>query len=121
MSLSMRLQILKDAGQLNEANYQAITKVIEMLADDWNIELTEENGAMFITHLAIAFERIAKGETVKPVEDFVLEELKGQKCFTYCSQALVSITAILGDEIPAEEEGYILIHLCTLFTKEVQI
>lgn len=121
MDLRMRLQILKDAGQLSEENYRAITRVIEMLADDWNIGLTEENGAMFITHLAIAFERIGKGETVKPVDECVLDELKGQSCFSYCRQALVSIANILGREIPEEEEGYVLIHLCTLFAKEVQI
>ena len=120
MDLSVRLQILQDAGQLSEANHRAIAGIIAMLADDWNIELTEENGAMFVTHLAIALERIAKGEPVKPVEEYVLAELKSQDCFGSCRRALAGIAAIVGREFPEEEEGYVLIHLCTLFAKEAQ-
>lgn len=120
MDLTMRLQILKDAGQLSEKNYQVIVKVIQMFGDDWNIGLSEENGAMFVTHLAVALERIERGEPVKPLDESIAAELKAQACYADCNQALLRIETIFGRTISEAEKGYLLVHLCTLYAKEVQ-
>lgn len=118
MDLMLRLSILHDAGQLSATNHQAILKIIDFFRTNWGIELNEENGSMLITHLAIAFERIAKGETVAAVESFVLDELKSQPCFDKSETTLTAMAELLGQEIPVNEQGYIHIHLCTLFSEE---
>jgi transcriptional regulatory protein LevR len=118
MDLMLRLRILREAGQLKEKNYEAILKVIELLNTRWGVVLTEDNGAAFTTHLAIAFERMDKSEPVAGIGDYIMQELTSQPCFSQSGEALKAIAVIYGREIPEYEEGYILIHLCTLFSKE---
>jgi transcriptional regulatory protein LevR len=118
MDVMLRLQILCEAGQLREKNYEAILKVIELLNTRWGVVMTEENGAALITHLAIAFERMDKGEPVVPIGDYIMQELTSQSCFNQGGKVLTAIAVIYGREIPEYEAGYILIHLCTLFSKE---
>ena len=54
MDLTIRLNILRDAGQITEKTYNQILKVIAFFKEKLGIELKEENGAMFITHLSSA-------------------------------------------------------------------
>lgn len=117
MNLTIRLQILKDAGQLSENNYQIIQQIIGLFKTKWNLNLTEENGAMFITHLVVAFARIDKEEDLLGLDKGIIQELEGSKCFSQSAQVLQDIEDALSKEISDSEKGYILVHLCTLFAK----
>ncbi|TDT61329.1 PRD domain-containing protein [Fonticella tunisiensis] len=118
MDLNIRLQILKDADQISLENYDAIIKVIEIFERELNIKLTEENGAMFITHLAIAFERIKKGEMVEDINDTIYEEIKNSSRFTSSEKFLELLEKELNIEIPESEKTFIMMHLCVLFESE---
>lgn len=118
MDLNIRLQILKDADQISLENYDAIIKVIEIFERELNIKLTEENGAMFITHLAIAFERIKKGEMVEDINDTIYEEIKNSSRFTSSEKFLELLEKELNIEIPESEKTFIMMHLCALFERE---
>jgi transcriptional regulatory protein LevR len=114
MKLDTRLQILKDSGQISEKNYQGILNVISMMGKKWGIELTEENGAMFITHLAVAAGRIERGKAVEEVDQGVYDEVLSNRNFTMCGQAANDVESEMGIKIPDNEKKLLMIYLCML-------
>lgn len=115
MDLSMRLDILKNAGQISGETYDALIRIIKMFKNKWEIELTEENGAMLITHLSIALERIKKNELVDGIEAETYEEIKNHCQYEKCKNIFEDITKETAIEIPKNEETFIMMHLCALF------
>ncbi len=117
MDLLTRIQILKDAEQITEETKQGMIKVIEMFDREYSIKLTEENGAMLITHLCIAIERIKKNEMVNKIDSMLYEEIKNSDFFKISLQALGKMERELGITIPEIEQQFILMHLCVLFDR----
>lgn len=115
MELNTRLQILRDAGQISQENYDAMLKIISMFEVKWGIKLTEDNGAMFITHFTVAFERIAKDETVDPMNEDALKEIRENENYYKCKEILKTIENELGIRIPENEESFLMIYLCILY------
>ena len=76
MDLTIRLNILRDAGQITEKTYNQILKVIALFKEKLGIELKEENGAMFITHLSSALTRIEENKLVENIDEFIFEQVK---------------------------------------------
>ncbi|SFB25813.1 PRD domain-containing protein [Clostridium frigidicarnis] len=116
MDLIVRLNILRDAGQVSEKTYNQLLKVIRYFKEKRNIELTEENGAMLITHLSSALARIEKNELVNSIEEIIFEEIK--KDINY--KKVVEITDDMEETIgklPREERDFIEMHICTLLNK----
>lgn len=118
MELSERLDLFMHSGQISEASYKALLRVIDMFKRQYGIVLTEENGAMFITHLSIANERIKKQEFIKPVDKEIYKEIENDLSFNRAEQAFGLIQQELNITIPDNEKGYIMIHLCILFKQE---
>ncbi len=117
MDLSLRLNILKDAGQIDDEIHNNLIKIIDIIKEKWGIELAEENGAMFITHLSIALKRIKENNIVEPMEDFLYEGLKKEKDFEKALEMLNILQKEIHISIPEEEKSFILMHLCTLLTQ----
>lgn len=118
MDLTIRLQILKDAGQLSSENFEGILRIIEMFQRELNIKLTEENGAMLITHLAVAVERIKRNEPVDSIDADIYEEVKNSSRFKGAGAALKLVEGELGIDIPENEKTFIMMHICALFENE---
>jgi transcriptional antiterminator len=121
MELDIRLQILKDADQICEETFEALKRVIEMFKNRWRIELTEDNGAMLITHLSVALERIKRGEEIKGIDSEIYNQIESHYEFEKCRQVLKDITYEAGINIPKSEETFIMMHLCTLFESNNKI
>lgn len=115
MDLNERLEIFKDSGQISGESYEALLRVIDMIKLQYGIVLTEENGAMFITHLSIANERIKKQEFIESIDKEIYKEIENDENYHKADQAFDSIEQELNIEIPENEKGYIILHLCTLF------
>lgn len=115
MELDVRLNILKEAGQISEETFEALKRVINMLNDKFDIKLTEENGAMLITHLSVALERIKKGEIIEGIDSEIYEQIKNHPAYKECIKVLKSIEEESNIKIPENEETFIMMHLCTLF------
>ncbi|MCM0649734.1 PRD domain-containing protein [Clostridium swellfunianum] len=114
MELDVRLQILKDAGQISEETFEALKQVINMFKDNWELVLTEENGAMFITHLCVAMERIKQDKAIDGIDSEVYEEIKNDENFSKSKLIFQDIIKTANIEIPENEETFIMMHLCTL-------
>lgn len=114
MDLQLRLQILKDAGQISEETFESLKRIIEMFKDKWNIELVEENGAMLMTHLSVAMERVKRGEVIEGIDEVIYNEIKNHCEFERCKQIVKDISKQARINIPENEETFIMMHLCTL-------
>ena len=115
MELDIRLKILMDSGQISEETFETLKKVIGMFKNKWSILLTEDNGAMLITHLSVAIERIKKGEEIKGIDSEIYSQIKNHCEFAKCRQVLKDIVYEAEINIPEYEETFIMMHLCTLF------
>ena len=118
MELDIRLGILKDAGQIDEDVYRNVIKVISIFHDRWSIDLKEENGAMIITHLCIALQRVKKNCSVEKIDEEIYEEVKQNQYFETSQKALCNIISEMNMDIPESEKSFLLMHLCVLFEKE---
>jgi len=118
VELDIRLGILKDAGQIDEEVYRNVLKVISVFHDRWSIELKEENGAMLITHLCIALQRVKNNCPVEKIDEELYEEVKQNQYFEISQKALSNIKSEMNMDIPEGEESFLLMHLCVLFEKE---
>ncbi|MBU3145821.1 PRD domain-containing protein [Clostridium sp. CF012] len=118
MELDIRLGILKDAGQIDEDVYRNVIKVISIFRDRWSIDLKEENGAMLITHLSIALQRVKNNCPVEKIDEEIYEEVKQNQYFQTSEKALRSIKSEMNMDIPESEKSFLIMHLCALFEKE---
>lgn len=116
MDLTLRLNILRDAGQIDDEIHDNLLKIIDIVKEKWGIELTEENGAMFITHMSIALKRIKENNIVEPMEDFLYEGLKKEKNFEKSEEMVNIFVQEINISIPEEEKSFIVMHLCTLLS-----
>lgn len=117
MDLTVRLQILKDSGQIDEEIYNNLLKVIESFNNNFQIKLLEENGGMFITHLAVALARIKNKELVEPIEELIFEEIRNDSNFEKAKEILTKIEEDINISIPEVEKTFILMHIVTLLSK----
>lgn len=116
MDLNIRLNILKNAGQISEENYEKIILIIKHFKEEIGIELTEENGAMFITHLSSALSRIEKNELVNKIDDCIFNEVKNDINYIKTVEIVKTIEKLIGI-FPNEERDFIEMHICTLLNK----
>jgi transcriptional regulatory protein LevR len=116
-TIHQRLDILKQGNQITEKMEMAITTLLEKLEDIYQLEVTEENGAMLVMHLAIALARIEQGETVARMDDVVIDQIRGAKGFDELPEFLGDLESEMGWKIPAEEFEYIALHFCTVIEK----
>lgn len=116
MDLTIRLNILRDAGQITEKTYNQILKVIALFKEKLGIELKEENGAMFITHLSSALTRIEENKLVENIDEFIFEQVKSDINYKRAVEVTNYLEEILG-ELPRQERDFIEMHICTLLNK----
>lgn len=116
MDVSARLNILLENNVITEEVYNNINKVINKLKDKFNIEITEENGGMFITHLSMALARREKGETVNRIEKTIFKEIKNDVNYQKALEIVNYIEEVI-DNLPIEEREFIEMHICTLLNK----
>ncbi|WML34929.1 PRD domain-containing protein [Clostridium sp. OS1-26] len=117
MDLGLRLNILKEGGQIDEGIYNNLIKTIEIFDKNFEIKLTEENGAMFVTHLSAALNRIKKNELVKPIEKEIFTEVEKDNNFKKANEILDLLEEIIKIYIPEVERTFILMHIVTILSK----
>lgn len=117
MELKERLDIFMNSGQISTKEFEAFLEIIERF-DDFGISLNEENGAMLITHLCVAINRIRNNDLVKDFDSEMYAEIENNKSFHKSKDAFSMIQEILQIQIPDCEKDYIIVHLCALFERE---
>ena len=111
--LKQRIQILKMGGVIGEDVAAFMEQVIDMMAADYP-QIPHDPAAMFTTHLAMALERIKKGEIVEALDEEIFAEVL--ECPEYPTaltfrDKMLSFCPI---PFPASEAQFILMHLCNM-------
>lgn len=115
--LLLRLNLLSDAGEIDEKIKYAIINFLENFKKAYSIEITEENGSMLVTHLAMALARIKRGEEIDTVDEEIFKEVKETNIYKEIPRFYAEIENELNIQIPEVEKDYIALHVCTLIEK----
>lgn len=117
MELKERLEMFKNSDQISQKDFEALLKIIESFSV-FGILLNEENGAMLITHLCVAINRIKNNNLVEAIDAEAYKEIENNASFNMAELAFLMIQRKLRLQIPDCEIGYIMFHLCILFERE---
>jgi len=120
MDLTERLNILLESGQITELVYNKLLKMIKAFPIKFGIELTEENGAMMITHIAQAIMRVEKGEKINEPDPLIIEQLKNEGQYMKMSDIYDKTCLLLEMDFPAYEKWFVLVHLGKLIHPDNQ-
>ena len=104
-SISNRLLGLVDRGKLI-----AVEKSVENIRKELPYELADSSYIGLVVHLALAIERLQKGENIH-FDRAYLEELKGSQEYKFAKKLIHSLEKLFDMDIPNDEIGYITMHL----------
>ena len=112
-ALDERIAVMKDTEIINAATAEKLALIQNMLMTNYGIQLTEENAAPFVTHIALAFERLNKNEEISPIDDFIFEEIKASEDYAHASEIADCICKMdtVAKALPESEKACIIIHL----------
>ena len=116
--LYMRLDLLEEAGEIDSSTKESVANFVKAIENKYFIKVTEENGSMLVTHLAMALSRIKKGKKIESINEELFEEVRKTKTYNKLPEHYKKIEDELNIIIPKEEKDYIALHVCTLIDKE---
>lgn len=115
MSFEERFQLLLESGQLTEPVLEVTREIVTAIQNRYGITLTEENAGMFVTHIAMALQRIASGQPLETVSDEVWEETRQcQDEWSFARELAALARKRLEIQVPESELAYMVLHLRVL-------
>ena len=115
--LKMRIQILKNGGVIGEDVADFMIKVIDMMAADYP-QVGMDPAAMFTTHLAMALERIKKGEIVDALDEEIFAEVLETPEYPQAVEFRDKMLSFCPLQFPASEAQFILMHICNMLAAQ---
>jgi transcriptional regulatory protein LevR len=109
-----RLDMLEESGQMTALARWLTENALARIAEELQVRLGEDNAAQFVTHLAIALNRLQRGEAVAPsalVTDEVAEHPHVREVMR---RVMDECEEVLDREVPDAEVDYMAVHLCAL-------
>jgi transcriptional regulatory protein LevR len=114
-----RLEILEESGTISPLARQLTELTLAEIIEELGVELTEENAAPFVTHLATALTRLGRGEAEAPLSAVAEEEIASRPQERALVQRLMKDCAkLLGRTVPDTEVAYMTVHLCAILDEE---
>ncbi len=110
-----RFDLLRESDQAGDQAIALTRQVAQAVERDFRLALNEDNGGMFVTHVAIAVQRLIDGVALDTPPAVVLAEaraLSGE--WAYAEKLAASLTTALGKTVPEGEIGYLTLHLARL-------
>lgn len=117
MTLEERLEILTNSSVIDCDIKESLLKIINVFKNKYNIVLTEENGSILITHLAMALVRIKNNQDIKDInkiDNLVYEEVIESEYFQTANNIYKDLEYISRVSIPENEKKYILVNICVI-------
>ena len=109
---SERFELLLSSRQVSQHTLETTQAILNGIARDFRLSLTEDNAGMFASHLALALERLTSGHSLEDAPSAVVAEAKTFETeWGYAWQLAVSLRADTGKQLPDGEIGYVTIHL----------
>lgn len=115
MSFEERFQLLLESGQLTERVVEVTREIVDAIQNRYGITLTEENAGMFVTHIAMALQRIASGQALETVSDEVWEETRQcEEEWSFARELAALVRERMEIQVPESELAYMVLHLRVL-------
>jgi transcriptional regulatory protein LevR len=112
--LMVRLNLLVDSGEITETIRYSVVDFVNGIEDKYSLKITEENGSMLVSHLAMALGRIERREEIQTMDEELFTEVKETQTYKELDMFYDILEENLGSEIPESEKDFIALHLCTL-------
>ena len=94
--------------------------IVVRIERTFDLQLDQENGALFVTHLAMALSRLQRGQGETEVSGVVEEEIETCEREAEFVQGIVDdCQRELGIAVPPAEVSYMVIHLCAMTQGDV--
>lgn len=113
MDIMERVSMLKLCNMTDDIAHQDIITIIKIFRE-YDIELTEENAGIMITHLAAAFKRNTTGESINPLAETTITEIKQDPQFPKSEIIFKNIASNIKNKFNQTEEEFAKLHICTL-------
>lgn len=110
----IRLDILRNSGQVSESVCRTVIRIFERLSEKWRLDLSGDSAGMFVTHLAIALQRIAEGECYQEENPQIWEELKKDENYSAAAEIFEDILPLIEKPVSEGERSFILLYLCMM-------
>lgn len=114
MDLQMRLDILNNSGAICNSTKEVMINVIDMFKEKHDIELTEDNGSMMVTHLSMAIMRVKTNQPVNGINEEVYQETLTSEYFSKANLIYEDLAEVLDVVLPSDEKKYMLVNICVI-------
>lgn len=112
--MKFRINILQENGVITKDVQDFMHQVIDYLAVQYP-DVTQEQATMFITHLAMATQRILAGTIAEGMEASIFGEVMKHTGYDNALQVLSYIEQHSVVKYPESERQYLVLHLCSMF------
>jgi transcriptional antiterminator len=107
-----RFELLQETGQVSRPAIDAALAVITAIGRQYGTHLDEENAAMFVTHMVMAFERLLRQEELNEVPSEVLAEVEQYpETVRFVAETVTDVLEPYGVRAPQAELAYLALHL----------
>lgn len=110
-----RVEILLNAEMLDEKTVKAIMDFLDYLNKEHNIETSDKNFGVFISHLSAMYCRIKNGKLVNSLSDEIILDLKSDLNFKKANKLVGILESNLYFNVSKDESYYLILHLLSLF------
>jgi transcriptional regulatory protein LevR len=115
MPFRARFELLRDTGQIDAPAIEAALDVIRAIDAHYGRQLDEENAAMFVTHMVMAFERLMRHEELNEVPGEVLEEVQQYPgIVVFVTATVTQALEPYRVQAPEAELAYLALHLSAI-------
>ncbi len=111
--LKQRIRILTDGGVIGADTAEFVMNVIDMIEAE-HPKVDADHAAMFTTHLAMAVERIKKGEIVDGMDDICWQQIAETPEFPEAQRFRDRMLPMSPIPFPESESQFILLHICSM-------
>ena len=114
--LDQRIEVLHQAGIIDEIGKADLGKIIQILTIDYGIDRNSELLGSLVTHIAASFKRLREGEKIVPIAREVLADVKSNEFYPKSLEIEKKIANSITNKISVDEEEFILVHIAGLLT-----
>ena len=119
-TLGDRLELLHKSGQITDDVFRETKEVMRMIEERYEIKLREERrqDAMFVTHVAIALQRLVDGKELEEIPSVVHDEVKRYpEEYAFAKDIVRKVEEDMKVMVPEAELGFIATYVCLVSGK----
>ncbi|MCW6568481.1 PRD domain-containing protein [Yersinia ruckeri] len=114
-AMDPRLNLLCQAGLIDEDIGIGMNLVIDRLAHFWRLPVDSPQGEMAITHMANALMRTRRGEQINGMDAALLTEIMQSADILYIQKINQDVLAYFDQKPDQNEMGYLLSNIYSLY------